>query len=122
MMINQGIKDIIVQYVETARNHGDAIENGDYKKANSNYKKNMKALDKLRQFGKEGCDELFNLLNHDNLRVRLSAATQLLNTKNKEAIHTLKKISKEPGIVGFSAKMVLKEWKSGNLKIPKWSE
>ena len=43
-------------------------------------------------------------------------------TKKKEAIDTLKKISKESGIVGFEAEMVLEEWKKGNLKIPKFGD
>jgi HEAT repeat protein len=119
-MVRRSIENILKQYVESACEHGVATESGEFEKANKNYKKNEKAFKKLLEFGKEGCEELTNLLNHQNPYVKLSAATHLLSTKNKESISILKKISKESGIVGFNAKMVLKEWKKGNLEIQKF--
>jgi len=121
-MVNQKIEVLINQYVESDSEHGNATEQGDYKKANSNYRKNEKIFQKLLQLGKKACEELAQLLNHDNPHVRVSAATHLLSAKKKEAVRTLKKLSKESGIVSLDAKMVLQEWKKGNLKIPEWSE
>ncbi len=55
------------------------------------------------------------LLNHENDYVRLHVACALLHEKTEEALNTLKYLSEKKGILGFSAKMTISEYKKGHI-------
>ncbi len=69
-------------------------------------------------YGDKGIKAFEVLLSHENLYVQLWTATQLLILGNKNAITNLKSISQRNDILGFNAKMTLKEYENGSLKSP----
>jgi hypothetical protein len=109
---------IVEVYAVAAMDHGAATDRGDYKKANAAYDKVMEALEKIRALPDRGRSVLTDLLLHDNPYVRCAAATHLLPLDEDAAITTLSQLTSEPPFVGFNAKMVLREWKAGRLKVP----
>lgn len=109
---------IISNYVEQAIAHDRATEEGNSDAANKAYDKNMEALKELRKLPDKGKVILSRLLSHENVGVRVSAATHLLPLDEKKAVRVLEEVSKLPGLVAFDAKMVLQEWRAGRLQIP----
>ncbi|MCE5185145.1 MAG: DUF2019 domain-containing protein [Planctomycetaceae bacterium] len=112
------IDKVLAEYKFYAEEHGKGTLEGDYKKANKNHDKIIKTLERLRQFGKEGNDALLSLIHDQNQSVRCWAATHCLAFNEKEARNALGQLAREDGIIAFNAKMVLEEWKKGNLQIP----
>ena len=107
------IHNIVTRYVAAAIAHGEATLD-DYRTANEQYSKKRKALHELEDLGRR--DLLLDLLEHDNAFVRCSAAADTLRIDEQRATSALKDLTKERGIVGFNAKMILQEWKKGNLR------
>lgn len=112
------IKDIsttLSLFEEAATKHAAATKEGDYKTGNKNYHKTVKAVSYLKEQG--SIDELLQYLNHDNVGVRMSAATFLLPTYEKKGIEVLEAISKSSDFFSFIAETTLSEWRKGNLKL-----
>jgi hypothetical protein len=107
------ISNIVRRYVAAAIAHGEATLN-DYRTANEQYDEMEKALHELDDLGRR--DLLLDLLEYDNAFVRCSAAADTLRIDEERATSVLVDLSKERGIVGFDAEMILKEWKKGNLR------
>jgi len=105
-------------FVRAATAHGAATDSGDHKEANAAYTRMIAALKKIREHADEGNAILTDLLVHEDPHVRLSAATFLLPLDEDAAIRVLEALASEPPFVGFNAKMVLREWKAGRLKLP----
>jgi hypothetical protein len=116
--MNPSIEDVLRTYAASARAHGVATENGDYKKANREHDKVIVALHKLRSFGEAGHRALLDLLKDPQAHVRCWAATHLLDTHSERAVEILESLASSPGIVAFTARMVLSEWRNGELRIP----
>ena len=86
------INAIILEFVDASINNGIAQENG------------------------EICNPIFlKLLHHENDYVRYYTACALLHAKNNDALDTLLALTEKKGLVGFSSKMTIKEYKEGNI-------
>ena len=105
-------------YAMAAIAHGAATDRGDHKKANAAHRKVMEALEKIRASSDRVLSVLTGLLVHDDPHVRCWAATHLLPLDEDAATTTLCRLTSEPPFAGLDAKMVLREWKAGRLKIP----
>jgi hypothetical protein len=106
------------EYVEAARLHGEATERGDHELANQQYDALIDALRRLRsEAGGEG-PALLDMLDHEDPHVRCCAATHLLAVDPERALEALEALGSTPGIAGFNAKMVLSEWRKGQLRLP----
>jgi hypothetical protein len=104
-------------YVDAARRHGQALARGDSDEANAAYDEKVAVLRQLRSTPDRGCAVLRSLLTHEDPGVRKSAATHLLPLDETAAIAALEEVSRLPGLIGFDAEMVLREWKAGRLKV-----
>lgn len=112
------VEKIIENYVHSAYAYGNAMENGDYETANSFFDQNKLAFERLIRFGSRGCRSLYQLLDHQNPHVRISAATHLLATYTQESLAVLRELADDPGFQGLTAKMVLEDFKRGNILVP----
>lgn len=112
------LTEAVAKYVESAITHGECTESGDHRTANRAYDEVMGSLRLIRAAGDAGREELLKLLEHANDSVRCWAGTHLLKSDGRAAKKVLKKLASKPGLVAFDAKMVLSEWRKGNLKIP----
>lgn len=109
------LEKLIDIYMKNAVIHGEGTLEGNYKKTNKAHDKLINAYKKIKEFDNK-LNSLLPLLSNENISVRSWSATHLLPHSN-EAKDILKKISKEDGLLAFDAKMVLKEWENGNLKL-----
>ena len=105
-------------YSKAAITHGGATDRGDHKKANAAHARLMRALEKVREASDRGRSTLTALLAHDDPHVRCWAATHLLPLEEDAGIATLSQLTSEPPFIGFNAKMILREWQAGRLKLP----
>jgi len=116
----ENIKNIVERYTNTAKGYGESIEEHDYENANSSFVKNEEIFHKLLKLGNPGSQALFNLLNHKNPHVRITAAKHLLNTYTNEAVTVLKEISGDPGFCGLRARIALEDYRLYNISVPKF--
>lgn len=105
-------------YARAAAMHGAATDRGDHKQANAAHATLMSALAVLRESADRGRLVLTGLLEDEDTHVRCWAAAHLLPLDEDAATRALLALASEPPFVGFNAKMVLREWKAGRLKIP----
>ncbi len=112
------LSDYIRIYEECAIKHGEGTEKGDYKLANKNHDRLMKAFEKILDYGTIGRDAILKLLQHQDASVRCWAATHSLNYDEPQAIKTLEEITRGKGLICSDAKIVIEEWRKGNLKLP----
>ena len=111
------IKDIVAAkalFVEAAIKHAEATKEADYKTGNKNFLKKIAAVSYLKEHN--SIHELLQYLNHNDVGVRLAAATYLLPQYEEKGIKVLEEIAKIAGPPSFDAKMTLREWRNGNLK------
>ena len=105
---------LIEEYARVAIQLGTATEEGDSEATNLAYDQ----LDELfRNIVAEGLRlELLQLLDHRQPAVRSKTAFHTLAVSPERAEAVLAAVSKESGLVGFSAGMTLEEWRKGDLK------
>ena len=109
------INAIILEFVDASINNGIAQENGNSNQANKFYRVIQKKIKWLNEHG-EICNPIFlKLLHHENDYVRYYTACALLHAKNNDALDTLLALTEKKGLVGFSSKMTIKEYKEGNI-------
>jgi hypothetical protein len=110
------IEDAVKIIIDSAIKHSIASENGDYKVANKNYMLLQEAIYFLRD--KNRIDKLQDLISHNDISVRLSVASYLLIHNEEMAISVIKNIIEQKiPHKSFTARMVMEEWKKGNLKL-----
>lgn len=106
---------LIKEYTESAISHGEATLKGDFETANKAHDSILKIYKELNNSNQ--LQFLIGLLKSENSSVRVWSAAHLLAESETEALETLEDITKEDSIIGFNAKMVIKEWKAGRLKV-----
>jgi hypothetical protein len=105
------------KYREYAKDYGAAYTSGDYRTTNRNHAKLAALLPELRATGEQGEAILHRLMRDRSDIIAMWAATHSLPFAEREAIATLDAIARRGGIIGHSAKMVIKEWQAGRLVI-----
>jgi len=110
--------DIVGRYIDTfcnaAIDKGDGTSDRDHE-----FYDLMKSMYLKLENHPLGMEAFRKLLEHKSSIISSWAASQLLaKYDNKMALLVLEHISKEDSFEGFSAEIVLKEYKNGNLKPP----
>lgn len=96
--------------VESSFKHEIATENGDYKTANKNYNVINKAVLYLKE--NNGIANLKELLNSDEVSVKLWVASYLIRDDDPQAISVLKDIaSKSIRHHSYAAELILEGWR-----------
>ena len=112
-------EELVERYVDAARQHGEAMTRPiDSDRANRMSDIVLGALNVMRQRPDKGRALLEPLLDNKDVSVRCWAATHFLPLDENRAVATLEFISRMKGAIGFSAEMVLQEWRSGRLVVP----
>lgn len=101
-------------YKRSAREHKLASSQGEPDRANRAYKAMVQALEAIQAHGPAGREVLLSLLKDEDLAVRISAAAHLLKTDSDKAKPVLEEAGREPGLIGFNAKMTLREYERGH--------
>lgn len=109
-MLKETVTD---KYVKAAITHGDF--NNSVDEVNRAYDTMVEMRAELWKLPDQGRGILTHLTRHENLDVRIAAATDLLPLNERKAILALESAAKKSGLSAFTAKMVLQEWRNGNL-------
>jgi hypothetical protein len=106
------------RFVQATREHGRAIQLGNSSEANNAADIIASALLEIRRVDDRGESVLLKYLNDDDYSVVSWAALYLLPLREPEATAALERVAQsgQPRI-GFAAKMTLREWRDGRLKV-----
>lgn len=107
--------ELINEYIAGAELHGVGTQASDHEKANKGYAQLNGAYNILKEEDPK-LAILRPLLKHDNLSVRLWAASHLLPLDSVIALPVLNEIARfKKGPFAFSAMMTIKQWQKGQL-------
>jgi hypothetical protein len=112
------IEELMAECRELARVRGRALERGDSKSANRNYDKLVRLVPLIRAFGDAGTAALITLTTDDDDAVACLAAIYTLPVDEERALALLEGLAAKRGIVAFTAKMCIEQWKKGEMKLP----
>ncbi len=111
------MKNITIEdFINAAIMDEELSKLGDSKQVNKNYKNLESIKSYLINHSETFISDCKKLLYHENNSVKLHAAVALLPHSSKEAISTLKQLSSAQGLLGFTAKITLSEFKKGNIR------
>lgn len=118
-----GIKDesdeaLVETYRSAASDHGRANASGDYRTGNRAHERLALAYRTLRARGPASQAKLLQLLPDRDVGVQGWAAAHALEFSPAAGEPVLVELAAQPGLVGFSAKMTLQEWRAGRLRFP----
>ena len=99
------------KFIELIIKKEKAIEAGNAKIANINYDKISKIVEDWRED-----PEVDPLLEHEEDYVKYSTAFVLIPILPEKAENVLETLASKRGNVSFDARMLLQEWRKGNLK------
>lgn len=111
-----GVDDLLARYATAAAAHQEASERGDHRRANRQHDIVAAVYRELRR--RDEAAALLPLLGHENNGVRAWAGAHALEFAPSEGERVLGELSREPGLVGFDAKMTLQTWREGELRFP----
>lgn len=100
-------------FVDAAAQHYEATLEGNWRKTNRCARKVDTAFRHIIEFGNEGRESLLALTDNANLAVAKMAAVYSLKYGTQQALATLRRISQEPGIMGFGAQQAILRWEEG---------
>ncbi|EFM08901.1 hypothetical protein PaecuDRAFT_4366 [Paenibacillus curdlanolyticus YK9] len=112
--MDQGTK-LIKEFVETSIKYGAAQLEGDHRAVNTESEKLTNLRLKFKAISDFNYGELVTLLEHEDGYVRLKAAFTIISYAPEKARYTLVELSKERGLLGMEANMILQEWEAGKL-------
>lgn len=112
----ENVDKIINQYIKAAIEYGEAAEEGVAVKVNKNADIIWNLRKEIKNNREIGLQVLEPLLEHESGYVRLKAAYDLLPIQTEKAERVLEELVKKKRLLGFEAKMLLEEWRKGNLK------
>jgi Domain of unknown function (DUF2019) len=115
-MLEGDVLTLVDAYREAAKQHGEATENGDRKKANKSAELVSAIYSELRRRGPDAQRHLLSLTTDPTPGVRLWAASHALEFSPAEGENTLERLIVEGRLLGLSAQTTLKEWRAGRLR------
>jgi hypothetical protein len=105
-------------FIEAASQHGASTQKGDSKAANEAYARLAGRMKKIRKEADRGKAFLEEAIRSEDSSVVCWAALYLLPLNEKAAKEALAMLAAQPtGIDAFNARMTLREWKAGRLKV-----
>lgn len=110
------LEEAVQEYVRAAKVHGDGLDQKNGAWINQGWTDLVKAFVALQGFGAPGREGILKLCAHENRGVRLAAGLHSLKVDEPKASSTLKALSEGEGILAFTAKALLVQWKGGLLK------
>lgn len=111
--MNENEKKVKI-FIDASIKYGEAIETGDSQKANRQSLKVRKMREQLGACGQ--LKLLIPYMMHESEYVRLNVASSLISVLPYDSKNVLIDLEKRKGLVGFEAKMFLREWEKGNIR------
>ena len=115
---NDVIARLLDEYVTSAIAHGQATLSGANREGGRHADNIARLYSAIRSLGTVARQSLLALLEHNDHSVRVWAAAHSLEYAPEMAKPVLEVEASRPGMIGFSAKMTLEEWRKGRLHFP----
>ena len=114
---NESLEKILNVFIEASIKHNAAIMQGDSKTANLQARRIHKSFLEIINIGRDGREALLKLVDHTDPSVVAMAATYSLKYNAEKSLSILRKISKDPGLIGLRAAQSIKNWESGTWEL-----
>lgn len=111
---------LIKDYIELATTHGQLLNEGDSQKANKIHKKLTDLVLKIKA-DKTKHGLFFNLLEHENITVRMWTAVELSATFEEKALIKLGEIEKFDSILSLTAYSLIDSIENGMIEKENWT-
>ncbi|MCL5995133.1 MAG: DUF2019 domain-containing protein [Chloroflexi bacterium] len=111
------LDELLNTFAEAAAGHHEALLQGNWRKANPLAKKVDRAFRRIIEFDDDGRKALLEMTSHPNLAVAGIAAVYSLKYDTRRALAVLRRISQEPGLIGFGAKQAIQRWEEGSWQL-----
>ncbi len=108
-------EEVAKMFVAEAIKYGEARKSGDSRLMDKQSEMISKIVAEIRVLGEYEINILNEFLDHENEFVRLHTALNLLKTETNRAIEVLTNLTQVRGPVAVEARIILSEWKKGNL-------
>lgn len=115
MNTDEDISALVRRYAKAAAAHGRATERGDSNDANAAYRTLVDVYWELRRRGVNAQRALLPLLEDSDVGVQVWAGSHSLEFSPDDGERALTRVAALPGLIAFSAKMTLQEWRRGKL-------
>jgi hypothetical protein len=100
-------------FVDATAQHYEATLEGNWRKTNCYAREFDTAFRHIIEFGNAGRESLPALTENANPAVAEMAAVYSMKYGTQQALATLRRISQEPGILGFGAQQAILRWEEG---------
>jgi hypothetical protein len=104
---------LIHRFARAAQVHHAALEALDAERAETQSRMLAALHAALVANGEQGVDKLLELVNSSDPAVAGMAAVYSLRRDSGSCLATLRRLAKEPGLLGFRAGMAIERWESG---------
>jgi hypothetical protein len=106
------------QFVHSAQEHGRFTMEGDPAQGTAAFDRLLKVAVALRAAPDKGAASFLAMLRHPHESVKTWAALYCLPIRGAEARRELEVVASGTGLIVFNARMTLREWDAGRLKVP----
>jgi len=109
---------LLHRFALTAKAHFQAMEDMDEERANAHARMIAGLHRSIIDFGERGREALLELVDEKDLVVAGMAAVYSFRYDSERSLSTLKRVAREPGLLGFRARMAIELWESGEWRGP----
>ena len=104
---------LLKRFAVAARAHHEALETLDAERAEVQARMVAGLHEALVRAGKQGEELLLNLVDSPDPVVAGMAAVYSIRLDTRRCLAALRRVAKEPGMLGFRAEMAIQRWESG---------
>lgn len=112
-MTRDQIRELVATFVEATKRHHEATMRGEWRQTNVQAKRLAQAFRRIVQIGESGRQALLAEVDNKDPVVAGMAATYSLKYDPIRSQTALRRVAREPGLVGSSARQSLKNWEEG---------
>jgi len=112
-MTQDQIRELVVAFVDATKRHHEATMQGEWRQTNAHAKRLDKAFRKLIAIGESGRQALLAEVDNKDPVVAGMVAIYSLKYDPVRSQAALRRVAREPGLIGSLARQSLKNWEEG---------
>jgi len=112
-MQQKHLDTLLRRFAIAARAHRAAMEAMDADQAGRHARMTAALHQSILAAGEPGKEQFCSLLEHPDPAVAGMAAVYLITSASEQSLATLRRVAKEPGLLGFRAAAAIDRWQSG---------
>lgn len=116
-MTQERIANLIADFVATTKKHHEATKQGHWQETNKYAKHISRIFREIAKIGDIARQALLEEVDNNDLVVASMAATYSLKYATERSLAALRRIAREPGVIGFGAQQALMRWEEGDWQL-----